>query len=66
MELDDIITCDDNTIRQLLETEEWAFDAEGLIPHCLSILKANFFFFDIFTFSFITAYNIENMLITDV
>lgn len=39
LELEDIITCDDGTLRELLETEDWAFDAQGLIPHCLTILK---------------------------
>ncbi|XP_039268632.2 transmembrane protein 98-like [Styela clava] len=39
LELADIITCDDDTIRELLETEDWAFDAQGLIPHCISVLR---------------------------
>lgn len=39
LELGDIVTCDDGTLRDLLETEDWAFDAQGLIPHCLTILK---------------------------
>ena len=39
LELESIVTCDDGTIRQLLETEEWAKDVHGVIPHCIAILK---------------------------
>nr|XP_018669736.1 transmembrane protein 98 [Ciona intestinalis] len=33
------ITFDDGTIRHLLETEDWANDIHGLVPHCIAILK---------------------------
>ena len=39
LELESVVTCDDGTIRQLLETEEWANDVHGVIPHCIAILK---------------------------
>ncbi|CAK8687935.1 unnamed protein product [Clavelina lepadiformis] len=39
LELGAVITCDDGTIRQLLETEAWANDVHGVIPHCIGILK---------------------------
>ena len=39
LELESVVTYDDGTIRQLLETEEWANDVYGVIPHCIAILK---------------------------
>ena len=39
LELESVVRCDDGTIRQLLETEEWANDVHGVIPHCIAILK---------------------------
>lgn len=39
LELESVVKCDDGTIRQLLETEEWANDVHGVIPHCIAILK---------------------------
>ena len=39
LELEYVVTCDNGTIHHLLETEQWANDVHGVIPHCIAILK---------------------------